>query len=140
MNIAYAASGTNLKISPKVDAWDLILHSGITVKFVLLTLLIFSVISWAIILTKKLQLTEMTQMNSKFLDFFWKAGSLDHIHEELGKFKASSLAGVFKAGYLELQKLAESQSGEKANSFSSGNLENITRALRKASEIGRAHV
>lgn len=134
MNYAYASSPNAVKVAVKLDSWDLIMQSGFIVKFVLLTLLIFSIVSWAIILTKKMQLTEMTSMNSKFLDYFWKAGSLDKIYEELSRFKNSSLAHVFKAGYSELQKLAESQEGKKADNFSEGALDNVSRALRKASD------
>jgi len=126
-----------IKVGMKMDAWDLIWNAGITVKFVLLILVVFSIVSWAIILTKRVQLTKMNFADSGFLDFFWKSSSLDVIFNELQKYQTSPLANVFKAGYLELQKIADSKPNDKApgqGSFALSGLDNVSRALRKASD------
>lgn len=111
----------------KTDAWDLILQAGPVVKLVLLILVLFSIYSWAIIFTKKLQLTKMSILNSKFLDLFWQAASLDAVFADVERFHGSSLAPVFKAGYTELQKIADGKGV-------TGGIENIERALRKATD------
>lgn len=138
-NIAYAATVVTaksaLKVGMKMDVWDLIWNAGLIVKFVLILLLIFSVLSWAIILTKNMQLGRMAASDGKFLDLFWKATSLDKIYADLGKFSSSPLAQVFKAGYTELQRIAESNLGGKgAEDLALSGLDNVTRALRKASD------
>ena len=117
-----------------MDAWDLIWNAGFIVKFVLLLLLVFSVMSWAIILAKNLQLTRLTLSNSKFLDLFWKATSLDKINSDLETYGHSSLAQVFKAGYNELQRIAESSAGKSGKDLNLTGLDNVNRALRKASD------
>jgi biopolymer transport protein TolQ len=132
-----------LKVGLKMGAWDLIMQAGPTVKLVLLILIAFSVVSWAIILTKKLHLTRMRLANLGFLDLFWKAPSLESIYAEIEKFHSSSLAQVFKAGYQEIQRLAQSPMASKedvkrsampsANAGLSG-IDNVSRALRKASD------
>src|SRR5882724_345094 len=107
--VAYAAGKTALKVGMKMDVWDLIWNAGLIVKFVLILLLAFSVVSWAIILTKNVQLGRMAASNGRFLDLFWKATSLDKIYSDLEKYSSSPLAHVFKAGYMELQRIAESK-------------------------------
>ena len=140
-SIAYAAGQSAIKVGMKMDVWDLIWHSGIIVKFVLLLLLSFSVLSWAIIISKNFQLTRVNESNERFLEAFWRAGSLDSIFSELSKFDPSPLANVFKAGYLELQKIAESKLRKmEKDSMALSGLDNIHRSLRKASDNEIARV
>lgn len=131
------AQGNPIKVSTRMDTWDIIFHAGPMVKLVMLTLLVFSVFSWAIIFTKRLQMNRLELENEKFLDLFWKASSLDAIYAEAKAFQASSIASVFKAGYLELQKIANTHSS-KVNKDTQGvlltGIDNISRALRKASD------
>ncbi len=132
---AYAASKSIVKIGMKMDVWDLILNSGVIVKFVLLLLITFSILSWAIMLAKKVQISRMSHSNQHFLDLFWKATSLDGIFKDIDIYKDSSLAVVFKAGYTELQRIAEAKSRRKEeNSLTLTGLDNVSRALRKASD------
>ncbi|MBK9293463.1 MAG: protein TolQ [Oligoflexia bacterium] len=116
----------------KTDAWDLILHAGPVVKLVLLILILFSIYSWAIILTKKLQLTKISLMNSRFLEQFWQAPNLDSVFLDIDRYSGSTLASVFKAGYMELQKIADDKAS--GASGTGGGVENIQRALTKAAD------
>jgi biopolymer transport protein TolQ len=137
-NIARAATSVTaksaLKVGMKMDVWDLIWNAGFIVKFVLLVLLGFSIVSWAIILAKNYQINRLAISNTKFLELFWKATSLDKIHAELEGYGSSSLAQVFRAGYNELQRIAESNLGEKNGKESFTGIDNVNRALRKASD------
>lgn len=136
MSVAQAATQTTVKVGMKFGVWDLIWNSGLVVKFTLLILVAFSVISWAIILTKHLQLARLTASNAKFLDLFWGAKSLDSIFSEVDRFRLSPLSNVFKAGYQELQHIAESRQRGKAAGEAPllSGLDNVSRALRKASD------
>ena len=122
---AQAAQQTSVKVAMKMDVWDLILQSGMTVKFVLILLIVFSVLSWAIIFAKKMQLSRVGFMDAKFLDYFWKSEDMDEIFSDLERFRSSSLAQIFKAGYNEMQRIAASKKG---------GTDNVSRALRKASD------
>jgi biopolymer transport protein TolQ len=134
--VAYAATKSAIKVGMRMDVWDLIWNSGVIVKFVLLLLLTFSVLSWAIIFAKNAQVTRVSLANSRFLDIFWKATSLDSIFNDIQKFKGSSCASVFKAGYTELQRIAEAKNRNKAgdDGVTLTGIDNISRALRKASD------
>lgn len=131
MNLAHAASNTSAVSFSAIDA---IMSAGITVQITLLILIAMSVISWAIIFTKKKTFDVTSAANIPFLDLFWRASSLDDIFANIEKHPNSSIARVFRSGYLELRKMAESslaQNKEQGAPLLSG-IDNLERALRKA--------
>src|ERR1700678_1235628 len=79
---------------------DLISSTGPVAKFVLLTLLAFSLISWAIILTKWSLLRRARVQSGRFLRAFRKAQRLQDIASVADQFRPSPLVGVFEGGFL----------------------------------------
>jgi biopolymer transport protein TolQ len=116
--------------------------TGLVVKLVLIVLLYFSVVSWGIIFYKLLQIYRANGASQRFLEFFWKSKRFDAIGPQLDRFEHSPLIVLFQEGYSELLKLQEKVE-EKADpsiiSTDLGGIENIARALRRAttSEITR---
>jgi biopolymer transport protein TolQ len=140
MEYAYAVT-TASKAAVNFSTIDAMLSASLPVQLTLLTLIVMSVVSWAIIFTKRTALETVTSANKPFLDAFWKASSLDDVYNSLDKYPNSSFARVFRSGYLELRKIADSGlagSGEKGGPLLSG-LDNLERALRKAidNEVAR---
>ena len=86
----------------------MILDAGVIVQLVLLLLLIFSIISWAIIFIKLRTLKQVRQQNALFQDAYLKSTRLSDVMSMAKNHPASSLAEVFRAGYAELQKLTRS--------------------------------
>lgn len=121
-----------------VDITSLILDTGAVVGSVLVLLVLFSVVSWGIIIYKYLYLRNAHLQSAKFLDLFWKSRRLDQIYEGSEKLSASPIAQVFRAGYVELTKSAQSRKtadapGAEARSFNEmGDMESVQRALRRA--------
>lgn len=116
--------------------------TGLVVKLVLIILLYFSVVSWAIIFYKLLQVHRANSESERFLDFFWKTKRFDAINSQLDRFANAPLAILFNEGYGELKKLMEKgEEKEEPNVISTevGGIDNIARALRRAttSEITR---
>ena len=91
---------------------SMILDAGGMVQFVLLLLLFFSVVSWAIILTKHGTLRKIKRENGVFLDLYMKSGKLSEIFPEAKKFRYSTIAEIFRAGYAELAKLTRVIKGQ----------------------------
>jgi biopolymer transport protein TolQ len=120
------------------NALDMALGTGPVVKAVLIILIACSVISWTIIFAKWFTFARARKESNDFLDLFWNAKSLEAIFGETKALKSSPLPHVFRAGYLEFQKLAAK--GQEASEKGGGNaqtiigsgLENVERALRKA--------
>jgi biopolymer transport protein TolQ len=119
----------------------IILGAGIVVKLVLLLLLSFSVISWTIILFKFFQVQRANSESERFMDFFWKSKRFDAIASQVDRFANSPLTVLFNEGYSELKKVVETESKGDASALSTdlGGVENVSRALRRAtnSEITR---
>ncbi len=119
----------------------IILGAGIVVKLVLLLLLSFSVISWAIILFKFFQVQRAKSESERFMDFFWKSKRFDSIASQVDRFANSPLTVLFNEGYSELKKVVDSDSKSDGSALSTdlGGVENVSRALRRAtnSEITR---
>ncbi|MCL2012304.1 MAG: MotA/TolQ/ExbB proton channel family protein [Cystobacterineae bacterium] len=126
-----------------INYWDVIRHASFIELFVLALLAIVSVISWALVLQKGVQLSGAKRRSAEFLEVFWRAKQMDSIYESISTHKASPLAKVFKAGYEEMLKLAQlktSPSPIGPTSISSTpnrleGIENIERALQRSSMV-----
>jgi biopolymer transport protein TolQ len=119
----------------------LLLGAGIVVKLVLILLLFFSVVSWAIILFKLFQVHRANSESVRFMDFFWKSKRFDTIASQVDRFPNSPLTVLFNEGYGELKKVVETDGTSEGSALSTdlGGIENVSRSLRRAtnSEITR---
>lgn len=134
MNVAWAAPVSASKVAVNTSSWDAILQASPIVQLTLLILIVLSVVCWAVAMTKLQQFRQVENANDPFLNKFWKTSSLDALYEDLDTYKKSSVSRVFKAGYLELQKLAESSKSSQGGLKLTG-IDNIERTLRKASDM-----
>lgn len=137
MNPAQAASEVSVGVN--LNVWDAILSASLVVQLTLLILIVLSVSCWAVIFYKRKQLNAVKRANEPFMNLFWKANSLDDIFDSLGDHPNSNLARVFKAGYLELRKIADSNlvtkdKDENQSSPLLTGIDNLERALRKAAD------
>src|SRR5438477_7563446 len=83
---------------------DLINQTGFVAKTVLLLLLMFSVLSWAIILSKWSLLRRARVQSGRFVRAFRKAQRLQDIAAVADQFRPSPLVGVFDNGYEEFKR------------------------------------
>src|SRR5579862_1942677 len=104
---------------------DMLSNTGAVAKLVLLALLAFSLISWAIILTKWSLLRRARTQSGRFVRAFRKAQRLQDVAAVADQFRPSPLVGVFEGGFEELKR----QLG------SSGVLRNVT-AVQRGMQIG----
>ncbi|MGE0762863.1 MAG: protein TolQ [Bdellovibrionales bacterium] len=137
MSTAWAATNNEVAVAVNTGAWHAITSANLVVQLVLISLAAMSVVCWAIILGKRRQMRAMGNANRPFEDAFWKANSLDDIFENLKNHPDSSMANVFRAGYLELRKIADSNLAEKRDDkhppLLTG-IDNLQRALNKATD------
>jgi biopolymer transport protein TolQ len=83
---------------------ELVSSTGSVAKFVLLTLLAFSLVSWAIILTKWSLLRRARLQSGRFVRAFRRAQRLQDIAAVADQFRPSPLVGVFEGGYSEYKR------------------------------------
>jgi biopolymer transport protein TolQ len=81
---------------------DLVLRSGPAAKIVLLLLLVFSVVSWGIILHKLWYLRRVQRQTGTFRDIFRRSTKFSEVQAVCKTFEQSPLVGIFQAGYAEL--------------------------------------
>jgi len=81
---------------------DLILHAGPVAKGVLLVLLIFSGVSWGIVIFKHRQLARAAKHSTTFLEVFRRSSRFSEVQQVCSGLSASPLVGLFQAGYAEL--------------------------------------
>jgi biopolymer transport protein TolQ len=121
--------------------FDMIVHAGFVVQLVLLLLLIFSVISWAIILMKYFNIRKVIRENSLFLSTYMRSTKLSEILPEAKKYRYSTMAEVFRAGYTELAKITKAVRGNspgKETADAGGpileiaGIDNVERAMNRA--------
>ena len=128
---------------PHIDLIHMISNAGIVVQLVLLMLLFFSVISWAIILIKSRYIKRAVKQSAEFTEFFWKSRDLSNAFAKAKLLHGSPLARIFRIGYAELKKT--SQTGSPSSGSSSQavaeslpfntrfvGIDNVKRALRRA--------
>jgi biopolymer transport protein TolQ len=90
---------------------DMISNMGPVAKLVLVALCLFSLISWAIILTKWGLLRRARLQSGRFVRAFRKAQRLQDIAAVAEQFKPSPLVGVFQGGYEEYRRQASISGG-----------------------------
>ena len=78
--------------SQDLGLWGMISNSGFVVLLVLIILLLFSVICWAIILLKSRQIRRAVKESVAFNDFFWKSGDLSDAYVRSKQFNHSPIA------------------------------------------------
>jgi biopolymer transport protein TolQ len=82
----------------------LLAETGLVAKAVLLILLSFSVISWAIILSKWSLLRRARVQSGRFVRTFRKAQRLQDVASVADQFRPSPLVGVFESAWEQLQR------------------------------------
>ncbi|MGL4208480.1 MAG: protein TolQ [Candidatus Adiutrix sp.] len=129
---AIAPTGLDTAVNP--DILDMVLGAGPVVQGVMLVLLLFSLISWAIIITKAWQIKKAGRNSFLFLEYFWKSRSLSTLYTEAADFPASPIAQVFRVGYQELGR------AHKARLEPRIAMENVQRSLRRATAAEGTHL
>jgi biopolymer transport protein TolQ len=115
--------------------FDLVLQAGPVVKLVLLILVYFSLVSWAIIFYKFTVVQKAIKDSDRFLDFFWSKKRFDLIGQGIRDFASSPLATLFREGYHEMlqMKKRSTEPGEVGDfSLKMDKTETVGRALRRA--------
>jgi biopolymer transport protein TolQ len=85
-----------------IDYVQLLAESSPLSKAVLLILLLFSAISWAIIVAKSQQYRRAERDTGTFLQVFRKSTKFSEVQSICASVPASPLVGIFQAGYAEL--------------------------------------
>ena len=86
----------------QTDFFQLLREGGAIEQTVLVILLIFSLISWAVILYKFWQFSRVERQTKTFLDVFRKSSKFSEVQAVCRTLTETPLTGLFQAGYSEL--------------------------------------
>jgi biopolymer transport protein TolQ len=121
-----------------MSIFSMMIGAGLMVKLVMSTLLIFSVISWAIIILKQVMFKRSERASIKFLDLFWESTTLNEAYESAREYTMSPEAAVFVSGFNEMKKISSARPelrGNETLEMQLATMENLKRAVRKAQLI-----
>jgi biopolymer transport protein TolQ len=113
----------------------LIAHSGWVARCVLVLLLVFSLVSWAIILYKGAALHRARSQSDVFLDVFRRSAKFSEVNAVCPQLKASPLVGVFQAGYLEVNQQVRGGQAPATGKPTVRSLESLSRSLARAAGV-----
>lgn len=116
----------------------MILHAGPVGQLVMLTLLIFSIVSWSIVIMKARLFKKVRLDSQDFIETFWNSANLSEAYTNASEFEYSPQAEVFVAGFGELEKINKIRNriedGKAADTLDMqlATMDNLKRAVRKA--------
>jgi len=114
----------------------LIAHSGWVARSVLLLLLVFSLVSWAIIFYKGASLARARSQSATFLDIFRRSAKFSEVNAVCPQLKASPLVGVFQAGYIEVNQQVRGGAPTAGSARPTvRSLESLSRSLARAAGV-----
>jgi biopolymer transport protein TolQ len=135
---------TPLESPSALDPFQLIADAGPVSIIVLVTLAVFSLVSWAIILSKWMVFRKAESQSRTFLEVFRRSKKFSEVRSVCRQLHTSPLVGVFLAGYNELDYQLRSRES-KGNPMSSEepehgqsrirSLESVARSLVRASNV-----
>lgn len=133
------AVGSSEATASSIDILSLILEGSYVGQFVLLVLLVFSAVSWGIIIYKNMQLKKAARQSATFLDVFRKSSRFSEVQAVCTTLGTSPLVGLFQAGYAELNAqlrgTADSRPESGAARPTLKSLDAVDRALLRASTV-----
>jgi biopolymer transport protein TolQ len=136
--VTLAASGSGKTLDPL----QLIANASPVVMLVLALLATMSLVCWFVIGAKLVRLGQASRQSEAFLDQFWdpqlgnvwSVQRMERLYAGLPRDRRAPVASVFHAGYVELARvLGGSDESARSQRHYGGDIENVARALRRAS-------
>ena len=126
----------------QTDVVSLVLRSGPIAKIVLAVLLLFSAVSWGVILFKIWQFRRARTHSSRFVDVFRRSSKFSEVQAVCKSLASSPLVGLFQAGYADLNSRLRQASGNPESRPAGSvarptlkSLDAVDRALLRASAV-----
>ena len=122
------------------DTLGLIARSSPISKAILLILVLFSIVSWTVVLYKLWQFRRAEGQTASFLSVFRRSSKFSEVQSVCRSLSDSPLVGIFQSGYTELnaqlrQQQGGSSSEESATRPTLKSLDALDRALQRASLV-----
>ena len=90
--------------APDFSMFGLFMQADIVVKSVIIILIIASIYSWNVIVSKILRMRQLKKLEKEFEDIFWSGNSFEDLYETLNFNKTDPKSKIFCAAILEWKK------------------------------------
>jgi biopolymer transport protein TolQ len=108
---------------------DLIIQSSVFAKIILLILVVFSVVSWAIIIFKYFEVHRSLSSSASFLKEFRRSRNLEKSFGTLSKMPGSPLSAMYASAFIELESFASPQEQNKKITIDDEGLNHVAEAI-----------
>jgi biopolymer transport protein TolQ len=97
-------------MNSELNLWEIILNASIVVQLVIGILLLFSLLSWALIFDRARALKRARRLADAFEQRFWAGGDLTDLYNAIDRDSkvASGMAVIFQTGFKEFARLKRS--------------------------------
>jgi len=122
---------------------ELVLNAGPVAKVVLAILLLFSIVSWALIVEKWWQLRRVRRQTLGFVKVFREGRRPSLVHSAARKFRDSPLAQLYAAAYGEISGVPDVMDpvvDDGDDGLSPERLDSVHRAMRRSAGMEIAHL
>jgi len=122
---------------------ELVLNAGPVAKVVLAILLLFSIVSWALIVEKWWQMRRVRRQTLGFVKVFREGRRPSLVHAAARKFRDSPLAQVYAAAYAEISgvpDVMDSVMDDGEDGLSAERLDAVHRAMRRSAGLEIANL
>ena len=100
--------------APDFSMFGLFMQADIVVKSVIIVLILASLYSWNVIVSKILRMRQLKKLEREIEDIFWSANSFEDLYETLNFNKSDPKSKIFCAAILEWKK-SKSQFDQSSN-------------------------
>ena len=90
--------------APDFSMFGLFMQADIVVKSVIIILILASIYSWYVIVSKILRMRQLKKLEKEFEDIFWSGNSFEDLYETLNFNKTDPKSKIFCAAILEWKK------------------------------------
>ncbi len=118
-----------------LSVWGLFLQADIVVKAVMLSLVLASFWTWAIIFEKAIRLRRLRRSADQFEEGFWSGGSLDQLYEKLDNAPPDPMSVVFVTAMREWRRFAARGSGGSAGSSDMAARQSVRDRIERVMDI-----
>src|SRR5882757_6476962 len=118
--------------------FDFFSQAGPVAKLILGLLALLSLLSWAVVVGKLVQLSRADGQSERFLEAFHRSSRFSEVNAQAGKLHASPLVGIFQAGYAEIDsqiKHARETVGGDKGEYRISSLPGLERTLARAVSV-----
>ncbi|MEM9100728.1 MAG: protein TolQ [Pseudomonadota bacterium] len=124
-----------------MSIWGLFMQASLVVKFIMITLLLISFVSWAMIFQRLKILNHAKKSISRFEDRFWSGADLNKLYADISSKQKSAegLEVIFHAGYKEFSRL-RNQGGASPEAIMDGTHRAMRVAMSREVEILEQHL